>query len=224
MAGFSKTAFILRIKTVKKFNKLKEKFTEWNIGNKMLSIKELLELKKQIKSKKPDFIRQDAHKKKKLSKKWRRPKGLHSKIRLKLRGRAKYVSVGYRGPKKVRYLHKSGLQQHIVRSIVDLEVLDAKKTCLIVSSSLGDRKRIIILKKAKERGFNILNFDNPDEFIKNIEDKINLKKEKKAKEKGKVKETKKVEKKEGKLTRKVDEVNTQDAEKKEKDKLLTKRG
>ncbi|MCH8003471.1 MAG: 50S ribosomal protein L32e [Nanoarchaeota archaeon] len=187
-------------------------------------MKELLELKKQIKSKKPHFIRQDAHKKKKLSKKWRRPKGLHSKIRLKLRGRAKYVSVGYRSPKKVRYLHKSGLQQHIVRSIADLEGLNAKKICLIISSSLGDRKRITILKKAKEYGFNILNFDNPDEFIKNIENKINLKREKRTKEKEKVKEAKKVEKKEEKLSEKVKKVDTKEAEKKEKDKLLTKRG
>ena len=62
----------------------------------MMSIKELLELRKQIKNKKPDFIRQDAHKKKKLGKKWRKARGLHSKIRLKLRGRGKFVSNGYR--------------------------------------------------------------------------------------------------------------------------------
>ena len=200
-----------------------------NIGNKMLSIKELLELKKQMKSKKPHFIRQDAHKKKKLSKKWRRPKGLHSKIRLKLRGRAKYVSVGYRGPKKVRYLHKSGLQQHIVRSITDLGGLDAKKICLIISSSLGDRKKITILKKVEELGFNILNIKDPVAYTKKVEDRINLRKKIK-KEKGeKAKETKKEDKEikkekgEQKLTEKISEEQKKDVDKKEKYMLLAKR-
>ena len=198
-------------------------------NKKMLSIKELLVLKKQMKSKKPHFIRQDAHKKKKLSKKWRSPKGLHSKIRLKLRGRAKHVSVGYRGPKKVRYLHKSGLQQHIVRSIADLEGLDAKKICLIISSSLGDRKKIIILKKAKEQGFNILNIKDPEAYTKKVEDRINLRKKIKKEKGDKAKETKngdkeiKKEKGEQKLTEKISKEQKKDIEKKEKDKFLTKR-
>ena len=193
-------------------------------NNKMLSIKELLELRKQIKGKKPDFIRQDAHKKKRLGKKWRRPKGLHSKIRLKLRGRAKRVSAGYRSPRKVRYLHKSGLKQCIIKSIKDLESLDAQKNCLIISSSLGDKKKIIILKKAKESGFNILNFKNPDDYIKKVEDKINLRKkikENKKKEKKVEKKEAKEEKKE-KLAQKVEE-DKKKIEKKEKDKVLTKR-
>jgi len=159
----------------------------------MTSIKELLELRKRIKSKKPDFIRQDAHKKKRLGRKWRRPKGLHSKIRLKLRGRSKSVSRGYRSPRKVRYMHKSGLQQSIIKSIKDLESLDSKKNCLIISSSLGNKKKIIILKRAKESGFNILNIKNVEEYIKKAEDEISLRK-KIREEKGKrEKEIKKVE-------------------------------
>lgn len=188
---------------------------------KMDSIKELLELRKHIKGKKPDFIRQDAHKKKRLGRKWRRPKGLHSKIRLKLRGRAKKVQIGYRSPKKVRYLHKSGLQQYVVKSIKDLEALDNKKTGLVISSSLGNKKRIVILKKAKEKGFRILNFSDPDEFIKKIEEKIALRKNKKKEKQEKSKDAKRKEEK--KLTEKVDGENKKEVEKKEKDKLLTKK-
>jgi large subunit ribosomal protein L32e len=154
---------------------------------KMESIAELLELRKRIKSKKPDFIRQDAHKKKRLSKKWRKPKGLQSKIRLRLKGRAKHVSGGYRSPSKVRYLHKSGLQQCVIKSLKDFEGLDSKKSCLIISSTLGNKKRIVILKKAKEEGFAVLNFNNPDEFIKNAEDKTDLNRKKKEEEEKKAK-------------------------------------
>lgn len=186
----------------------------------MLPIKELLEIRKQIKSRKPDFVRQDVHKQKKLGRKWRRPKGLHSKIRLNLKGRGKNVSAGYRSPKNVRHLHKSGLWQCIIKSSRDFEGLDAKKSCLIISSSLGNRKRVIILKQAKERGFNVLNIKNPDEYVKKIEDIMVLKR--KAKKEKKEKETK-TEKKKEKLTEKVEEEKKKEIEKKERDKILTKK-
>ena len=190
----------------------------------MSSIKELLELRKQIKNKKPDFIRQDAHKKKRLGGKWRRPKGLHSKIRLKFRGKAKKVSLGYRGPRIVRHMHKSGLKPFIVKSASDLERSNPKENILIIASPLGDKKRISILKMAIEKGFSILNFKNPEVYIKKIEDRIRSRKEfkKEKKEKNKKKEIKTEEKKE-KLSGKSEEIK-KESEKKEKDKLLTKKG
>ena len=54
--------------------------------------KDLLEFRKKIKAKKPNFIRQDAHKKGEIKKKWRRPKGLQSKMRLHKRGYRKSPS------------------------------------------------------------------------------------------------------------------------------------
>ena len=51
----------------------------------------LLELRRAMKRKKPDFIRQDSHKKAGLGAKWRKPKGIHSKMRKKHKG--KYVKI-----------------------------------------------------------------------------------------------------------------------------------
>ena len=103
-----------------------------------------------------------------------------------------------------------------------MEGLDAKKNCLIISSSLGDKKKIAILKKAKDSGFNILNVNNPDDYIKKVEDKIRLRKERK-KEKDKVKKEVKTKKKDEKLADKVNEEEKKEIEKKEKDKILTKK-
>ena len=116
----------------------------------MASIKELLDIRKQMKGKKPDFIRQDIRKKARLKIKWRRPRGLDSKMRRKLRGWAKGVSQGYRSPGKVRGMHQSGLQPSIIRTAKDLDNLSPKENCLVVSSSLGKRKRVEVLKKARE--------------------------------------------------------------------------
>lgn len=199
----------------------------------MASIKELLQIRKQIKSKKPDFLRQDHHKKARLKKKWRRPKGLHSKVRLKLHGRARKVSMGYRSPKETRGLHNSGLNQRIVRSAGDLESLDSKKDGIVISSSIGNKKRIAMIKKAKGAGFKILNIRNPDEFVKKIEDNIILKKKVKQDEKKKSEEKKqkkladKVKEKGAKESKddksKVDDKEPKDAEKKKKEKILTQR-
>ena len=54
-----------------------------------------------MKKKKPKFIRQDAHKKGRLAKKWRKPKGLQSKMRLCKKGYRKRISKGYKSPKEV---------------------------------------------------------------------------------------------------------------------------
>ena len=67
-----------------------------------------LALRAQMKGKKPEFIRQDAHKKPGLGWKWRRPKGITSKMRLHLKGYRRIVKKGYRSPKDVRGLTKDG--------------------------------------------------------------------------------------------------------------------
>jgi large subunit ribosomal protein L32e len=186
----------------------------------MESIKKLLETRKQIKSKKPGFIRQDAHKKERLKKKWRKPRGLQSKIRLGVAGKARAVSQGYRSPKKVRGLHKSGLQQSLIRTISDLDSLSPKVNCLIISTTLGNKKKIEVMKQAKQKGFEIANIKNPEGYIKKVEDAINLKK--KTKEKTKEKEkTAKINKK--KTKEETKDGDKKEVEKKEKEKLLTKK-
>ena len=190
----------------------------------MASIKKLLEIRKGIKSKKPHFIRRDTNRKKRLDKNWRKPTGLHSKLRGRFSGRAKRVSRGYRSPAEVRGLHKSGLEQHIISSPMEFERLDAKKTGLIISAAVGDKKRITILKKAKELGFEVLNIKNPDGYVQNAENKINLRKKSKSEKKAKAKEDKK-EKAAVKAAEedKKEKAAKEEAEKEEKDKILTKR-
>lgn len=195
----------------------------------MTLIKKLLELRTQMKRKKPDFIRQDANKKKKLESKWRRPKGIQSKIRLNLKGRGKKVSKGYRSPKKVRHMHKSGLMPCVIRSFSELKNIDAKKKCIIISSSLGNKKRIFILNKAKELGLSILNIKKPDEFVKKVEDGIALRKKTKEEQKKKSIEPKKEEKLADKLKepkKGLEDKELEDKkeiEKKEKDKVLIRK-
>tara|TARA_Y100000310_G_C20674823_1_gene812395 strand:+ start:2320 stop:2883 length:564 start_codon:yes stop_codon:yes gene_type:complete len=185
-----------------------------------MDIKNLLNIRKRIKAKKPEFVRQDSHKKPSLKKKWIRPKGLQSKLRLKRRGKARVISSGYRSPRKVRGLHKSGLEEKRITSIKNLEGLNSEKHILVISSLLGKKKKLIILKKVKELGLKVSNL-NCDEFIKKAELEIESKKKISEKKKKDVKV--KVEKKKEKLADKVSKEDGEEVEKKKKDQILSKR-
>jgi len=191
-----------------------------------------LQLRRDIKKKKPKFIRQDAHKKKRLGKKWRRPKGLQSKIRLGIKGYRRGVSAGYGSPTKVKGLDRSGLIIRHVSALKDIEQIDEKQEGVIIAKSVGIKKRLDLLKMALEKGINVLNIKDSaalikkleGDFKKRLEKKKGLKEKKKEKEKELKKKAKeKDDTKEG-LAEKVEgEEEKQTREKKEKDKLLTKK-
>ena len=181
-----------------------------------MDFKSLLELRKKMNAVKPDFVRQDLHKKPNLKKKWRKPRGLHSKLRLRKRGKGKHVSHGYRSPVQVRGLDSSGLEVVVIASPQEIGKIDRKKQGIVISSSVGKKKRVAILKLAKESEITVLNIKNPDDYIKKAEEML-----KKAKPQEKPKESKEESKE--KLADKINVEEQKDAEKKEKNKVLTKR-
>ena len=182
----------------------------------------LLQVRKKLKDRNPKFIRQDNPKRMKVGSKWRKPKGVHSKIRHHFKGRRKMPSPGYKSPAEVKGLHSSGLKIIRVFSAEDTDKINKKTEGIVISKSTGTRKRLEILKKAKELGLQVLNL-NSDEHIKKIEDFVSLKKKKvqkkeepkEAKEKKDSKDSKQKEKPE------LSDEERKEAEKKEKDKVLT---
>lgn len=175
-----------------------------------------------MKRKRPSFVRQDFHKKR-LKKRWVKPRGLHSKVRLGKKGHPKKVSSGYGSPKKVRGLSREGLKIIMIHNENELKNIDKEKEGIIVSGKVGLKNKIALLKKAKERGIKVLNL-NVDQYIKTKEDEIKKKREEKKKKDGKKKEKKEEKKEKDKLEEKLSDEEKKEKDKKEKDKLLTKRG
>lgn len=200
-----------------------------------MSNKELLDLRKKIKRKKPSFTSQDSHKRARINKKWRRPKGWQSKIRLNKRGYRKKVSPGYGSPKKIYGLHPAGLKPVLISSMEDIEKLDPKNEGAIIAKTTGQKKRVQLIKKAREKDISILNVKDPAKFIKQVEEKFRKKQEKKKEKEAEKsrkkkeqeeksrKETQKSETKKDELGEKVSEEVKKEEEKKEKDKLLTRK-
>lgn len=190
-----------------------------------------LEQRKEKKSKKPKFKRHDSHKNKKLSGSWRRPRGLQSKLRLGKRGYGRKVSTGWGSPKEVRGLHPSGLEPVNVSNVNDLAGLDKKSQGAVVSSRVGDRKRLAIIKEAKKKDIKILNFD-ADKYASRVEKRLKAQKEereelekkrKAAEKKAKKEEKEKEESEEDSSDEELSQEEKKKQEKKEKDKVLTKK-
>ncbi|MCD6381221.1 MAG: 50S ribosomal protein L32e [Candidatus Odinarchaeota archaeon] len=117
----------------------------------------LLRLRESIKKKRPKFIRQESWRYVRIDKSWRRPKGIDNKVREKRKGYIKMPSVGYRGPKKVRGLHPSGLEEVIVHNVKELSGLDPSVHAVRIAHTVGRKKRLMIVEKAEELKLKVLN-------------------------------------------------------------------
>lgn len=118
---------------------------------------EKLRIRKEVKSRKPSFTRQEGFRYKRLGNKWRKPKGLHSKMRKSLKYRPPMVKVGYRGPKATRGLHPSGFREVMVHNLKDLDKINPKLEAARIAHSVGMKKRMEIEEKADDKKIRILN-------------------------------------------------------------------
>ena len=120
-------------------------------------IKTKLLKRKQLKKRKPKFLRQESFRYKRIPLNWRRPRGHHSKMRLNLKYRPKKVRIGYGGPKETKGFHPSGFQEVHVYNERDLEKINPETQAARIGGTVGSRKRAQIIEKAKELDIRVLN-------------------------------------------------------------------
>jgi len=136
----------------------KKKSEENSAANTELAAKEkALKLREALKHKRPDFVRQESWRYKRVKENWRRPRGLDSKMRRKIKGWPKCPEVGYRGPKAVRGLHPSGYEEILVYNPNDLDKVDPEKQAIRIAHTVGIKKRMEIIAKATSKKIRILN-------------------------------------------------------------------
>jgi large subunit ribosomal protein L32e len=116
-----------------------------------------LAVRKKRKKQTPQFLRQEWFRYKRVPNNWRRPDGITSKMRMNKRYRPPRVRVGFRGPKKVRGLHPSGFEEILVHNVSDLENINADTQAARIGSTVGTKKRVAIVEKAKELDIRLLN-------------------------------------------------------------------
>jgi len=115
----------------------------------------LLRVRIRQKSKKPEFNCHDSHKKKRLATSWRKPQGLHNKLRRQIAAKGKLVKPGFGSPKAVRGFHPCGLPEVLVNNVAELQ--KAQGSAVRIASAVGMKKRLEIQAKAAEAGLKVLN-------------------------------------------------------------------
>jgi len=117
--------------------------------------RDLMEKKKTRKI--PEFKRQEWFRYKRLGDHWRKPRGLHSKMRTNKKYRPPMARIGYRTPSEVRGLHPSGFRDVLVYNASDLEKIDPEKEAARIGKTVGRRKRLGIIEKADSLNIRVLN-------------------------------------------------------------------
>ncbi len=186
----------------------------------MADIKQLLKLKKTLNKKRPKFKREGYRTRKRLGDEWRKPRGRHSKMRHGFAGHRKKVMPGFRTNNLVRGLHSSGLIPVVIHSLKHVSLLNKNSHGAIIGSSVGNKKRLLLIETLKKQGISILNLK--ESHNQKIQEEF--KKRKELKEDGiKKKESKKIKKVEkGEAPKELSPEEKEAQEKIEKDKLLTK--
>jgi len=120
----------------------------------------LLRIRRKIKREKPDYLRPYWWTKIRLKNRidsWRRPRGIHNKMRKRKKGRPPLVEVGYGSPREVKGLLGNGKRPVIIHNVEELEKIDKEKEIAVIASTVGKRKRLEIIKRAQELGIEIYN-------------------------------------------------------------------
>ncbi len=91
---------------------------------------------------------------------WRAPKGRHSKTRKKRKGYPIKVMVGFKQTAKKKLA--------MINNVGDLEKM--KKDEIVIIGKVGKKKKVEIIKRAKEKGIQIQNL-NINKILKKIKKK-----------------------------------------------------
>ncbi|MBN1275164.1 hypothetical protein JXA12_02635 [Candidatus Woesearchaeota archaeon] len=193
-------------------------------------MEKLLKAKQDKKAANPSFTRADSHKKRRLNEGWRRPKGLHNKMRLRKKGYKDVVKTGHGTPSALRGKDATGKAITAVSTLAELEALDPKTQAALLANT-GRKKKEQLIEAAKKKGLAITNLpvaayqERTKALLKEKEDKKRREAERQAAKDKKLKEAekraaKKAEEAAKDEAAKSDEEKKQEA-KKEQDKVLT---
>jgi large subunit ribosomal protein L32e len=112
---------------------------------------------RRTRDKRPDFRSEESWRYKRVKESWRRPGGIDSKMRKKVKGWPSSPGVGYRGPKETRGLHPSGYEEVLVRNVDDVRKVDPETQAIRIAHKVGARKRVEIFALADELAIHVLN-------------------------------------------------------------------
>jgi len=121
-----------------------------------MTTKTLLQLRRIAKKRKPHFVVKESTSIGRVKERWRLPRGRHSAARQRYRGRPAQPHPGYGSPKAVRGLSREGLLPVLVHNEHELKALSPSTDGAVIASTVGSRKRLLILAAAQQNKIHVL--------------------------------------------------------------------
>mmetsp|Transcript_14273 Transcript_14273/g.45621 ORF Transcript_14273/g.45621 Transcript_14273/m.45621 type:complete len:136 (+) Transcript_14273:20-427(+) len=112
-----------------------------------------------VKKRTKKFRRWQSHQFKRVPESWRVPHGIDGRFRRRFRGTGVHPGIGYGSNKRTRNVLPNHLYKFRVFNVEDLELLmmHNRKYCAEIASAVSARKRIDIIKRAKQLNVVVLN-------------------------------------------------------------------
>ncbi|HLC68392.1 MAG TPA: eL32 family ribosomal protein [Candidatus Bilamarchaeaceae archaeon] len=107
------------------------------------------------KKKKPYFNVLNSSFMKSVKSRWRKPRGVSNKKRIRRASTGASPRIGYRNPVSIRGIHPSGKAEIMIHNLNELQ--NAPGKIVRIASQVGAKKRALIETKAKEMGLDIIN-------------------------------------------------------------------
>ena len=135
-----------------------------------MDIKKLIAEKKQVRSIRPRFRRSNSEHTLRVSRTgYRRPKGLHNKMKDQRKGHAQVIKSGFGYPKATRGLDGSGRKIVNITTQADLAQYKPADVAVIIDGTLGMKKRLVLLKELAAKKYHVHNVYKLDEHIVKLE-------------------------------------------------------
>ena len=114
------------------------------------TIKQLVHIRNFNHKRRRNFLRQEYHRYVRLQgAKWRKPRGMHSKLRLQL-GNRQRVKIGYGTDRRVRGFSREGKPFRYIQGVPDVEKICSGEE-LIFSSRIGKKLKGVIVELIEKR-------------------------------------------------------------------------
>ena len=103
-----------------------------------------------VKKRTKKFIRHQSDRYVKLSRSWRKPKGIDNRVRRKFKGMYLMPNIGYGSNAATRHMMPSGFKKVLVHNLKELEVLmmQNKTYCAEIARGVSAKNRFVLVIKS----------------------------------------------------------------------------
>lgn len=108
------------------------------------------------KKKNPKFKPMNLGFMKSVKARWRKPRGIDNKKRIRKRSAGPVPRIGYKNAAAVRFLHPSGMKEVLVHNLAEL-VAAGKDVVIRIAGGVGGKKRAVLEAKATELKLKVVN-------------------------------------------------------------------